>query len=445
MARRSTWPSGPALSAETVNENTVELVFDRSLAGMHIGGTAVKVLSVSGSSISTSSWRAYVHRMPGDDRRLIVQHRTTDHANPALFRPGNVYVLQVSGIPGLRTADKANEFRIAGTDTKNAEPGAIHASAVNKRAVMITFSEQVKQVTKASFRVHDSKGKELEVSGVQMIGSGSIVTQATINLSADLADNEFYRVSFASGIVDAAGWNGLRLKNGNEPYTISFTGTSLENEAPRITRVRAIDRYTIEVQFSEPVQHADQAQVYTLRNDTDGKNIGIAKGTQADYRMSDDRKTLTLHLYPSAGIEPLRGGAAYTLTYRTNEAKIRDFQGKELEMPTDGGKLIFPGNDQQNAIPSITSVEAYSTFMLITLSEEIKGFNGQTNLIQVTIGGKSIQPTHAYLNDRVLTLRYAKVSPGSTGSVRFSGEGANRLTDWNGQRPATNTVNLTIR
>ncbi|WP_314003161.1 hypothetical protein [uncultured Paenibacillus sp.] len=121
--------------------------------------------------------------------------------------------------------------------------------------------------------------------------------------------------------------------------------------------------------------NADQ-NVFNLYNETDRESMPIVKGDDAGYAMSADRQQLFINLYPGkAG--PLRANKSYRLTYNTDFGKIADLQGKRMDISFSGSEIRFSGSDRDNARPSIVSVEAWSTVMYITLSEEVTGFNGQ--------------------------------------------------------------------
>lgn len=430
-------------NVKPVNENTIELTFGRSVSGVGISGLKAVIESDNGSSVNNSGWQIFAQRKQGDDRTLTVQFRTSGDGSPNLFRQGRVYVVSVTGLTGLNTADDANEKRFAGIDEPNPQPYVTRVEAVNSTAVRVFFNEPVKNVQTGSFRLADSEGRSVPVVGEQVHGRDKIVTEAVLNLDTKLKPGETYRMSFAGGVTDAAGWNGLRTKSGDDPYRVAFTGTDTDNAAPRIETVFAEDRYTIVVRFSEPVANADQ-NVFNLYNETDRDSMSIVKGDDAGYAMSADRQQLFINLYPGE-TGPLRANKSYRLTYKTDSGKIADLQGKRLDTLFSGSEIRFSGNDRDNARPSIVSVEAWSTVMYITLSEEVTGFNGQTNLFEIRVGNKTAVPASGSIHGKTITLRMPKLDAGSTGSIRVSAQGAAVLRDAHRQALLTDLLYFNIQ
>ncbi|MBW7454068.1 Ig-like domain-containing protein, partial [Paenibacillus sepulcri] len=208
-----------------VNENTVDVYFSQPLTGVNLSGLKLTVLTRDGANISTSGWRYYLQRKPGADHVITFQIRTSDDGNPSLFRPGHVYTAAVSGITGLNTSNNANKKLFAGTEVLNPQPYAATAVAVNNRTVTVYFSEPVKNVSASFIRISDSDGNPIAIASDQLQDKSKVVTQVTLNLGKALEGSKTYRMGFVSGITDAAGWNGLKTKEGTGTYHVIFGGT----------------------------------------------------------------------------------------------------------------------------------------------------------------------------------------------------------------------------
>ncbi|GGD57063.1 Ig-like domain-containing protein [Paenibacillus nasutitermitis] len=208
-----------------VNENTVEVAFSKSLKGISLSTLKLTVLTNDGASVSTTGWKYYLARKEGNDKIISFQIRTADNSNPTIFRQGHVYIASVSGIVGLQTADNANRKSFAGIDMPNLRPYATGASASNNKTVTVYFSEPVKNVSAGAFRITGSDGKTVVIASDQLKDKTKIVTQVTLNLGGVLQSNKIYRVSFVSGVTDAAGWNALKNKEGTATYYVTFNGT----------------------------------------------------------------------------------------------------------------------------------------------------------------------------------------------------------------------------
>ncbi|XEC97291.1 Ig-like domain-containing protein [Paenibacillus tarimensis] len=430
------------LSIAAVNANELEFYFNRPLSDIPMSGMQVNLLSDNGSSVSTSDWRAYYTLKQENHQVIRAQFRTSDNSNPALFKQGHVYAASITGIAALKTSSDANRKLFAGIDIPNQVPSVTKVTAENDAAVTVFFSEPVKNVSTASFVITDVDGETIPIVSDQLSDKNNIVTSVTLNLGAKLEPGKTYQMSFNKGITDAAGWNGMKTLEGSEPYRVAFSGTDLDNEAPRIRSVIARDRYTVELEFSEPVTGAAQ-EVYTLYNETDRAAIRLTKGTHARYQLSEDRLKVTLSLFAGSS-GPLSSGKTYTLTYDPGKGRIADLQGKRLEPVSEPVEIRFEGTDRDNARPEIIAVEGWSSVLFITLSEKVTGFTGQTNAFEIRAKGKTIVPLSASYQGNTVTLRLPKMEAGTAASVKFSSQGESAIRDLNNQKPAVRTIHYFV-
>lgn len=426
-------------SASAVTENIIDIDFSRSLSGISLSNIDIDIVSDNGSSVSMSGWRIYSSVKSNDDSMLRVQFATRNDGNPSLFKQGHVYVVKVTGLPGLDTANGANTARFAGVDTANGDPYVTRIVPVNESAVTVYFSEPVKNVSADNFRLRDEDNESVRINGDQLNDKNKIVTEVTLNLGDKLKNGETYRMSFVSGMTDAAGWNGVVTEQGGSPYVVSFQGTNQANEAPRFHGIVVKDRYTFEIHFTEPVAGADD-DVYSLYNETDKANVRISEGSYATYALSDDRKKVTVYLNVETA-EPLRQDKSYKLSYKADDEAIEDLQGKLIENDTS---LAFGGSDRDNARPFITAVDGWTTGLYITFSETIVG-NPAGAFEIVTSSGKKLSPSSATLQGNIVTLKLPTVSVGTSVNVKLSAIGAEALRDLNGQKPTIETIHYTVR
>lgn len=423
-------------SIAAANENMLDLYFNRSLDNIDLSGLKIDIVSDNGSSVSMFDWRYYFVIKQGDDRTIRVQFRKTDQPNPSLFKEGHVYVARITGIPGLKTSNDENSKYFAGLNETNSLPIVTKVVPVNDTAITVHFSEPVKNVSAASFRLMDGDGTTVKIASDQLNDRNKIVTQVTLNLEAKLVAGKTYRLGGGEGITDGAGWNGLITQTDSKPYLVSFQGTDLDNDAPRFKSVTVKDRYTFEIEFSEPVTGAEQ-NVYALYNETDRTAVNITKDSHAGYQVSEDRLKVMIHLFAGAA-GPLRSDKTYTLVYNTNSGRIADLQGERLDTSSGRGEVTFTGIERDNARPEITAVEGWSSVLFITLSEKVTGI--QINSFEIIAGGKRITPTSASLQGNVALLRVTGLDAGTTASVKFSSQGADTVLDLNKQKPIVETV-----
>ncbi|MCR2805648.1 Ig-like domain-containing protein [Paenibacillus soyae] len=211
-------------SIAAVNENTIEVTFDRDIKDSDIGSLVVTILKDNGANVSMTGWSKYAVRKPGTNRVVVVQFRTGSDSNPALFQPGHVYTARVTGVSSLLTQDGANELTFAGTVAANEAPYAKQVIVMNRTTIKVVFSEPVKNVNETSFALQEQGGDAVGISHDELNNTGAVVTEVTLKLAKDLTPGRVYALTFKPGITDAAGFNGWKTKNGNEDISILFTG-----------------------------------------------------------------------------------------------------------------------------------------------------------------------------------------------------------------------------
>ncbi|REK76810.1 Ig-like domain-containing protein [Paenibacillus paeoniae] len=211
-------------SIAAVNENTIEVAFDRDISDADVASLAVAILKDNGNNISNNGWSRYAVRKSGTNRVVSVQFRTGADPNPALFQAGHVYLARVTGVTSLLTQDGANETSFAGTITVNDLPFAKQVIYLNRTTIKVVFSEPVKNVSAQFFTLKEQGGDALVISGDELNNTNAVVTEVTLKLSKDLVQGRVYELAFKPGITDSAGFNGWKTKNGNEDISILFTG-----------------------------------------------------------------------------------------------------------------------------------------------------------------------------------------------------------------------------
>lgn len=211
-------------SIAAVNENTLEIAFDRDIKDADVGSLAATILKDNGASVSMSGWSKYVVRKPGTKRIVAVQFRTGTDSNPSLFDPGHVYTARVTGVSSLISRDGANESAFAGTIAANEAPYAKQVIVLNRTTIKVVFSEPVKNVNEPYFVMKEQGGDAVGISHDELNNTGAVVTEVTLKLSKDMTPGQVYVLTFKPGITDAAGFNGWKTKNGNEDISLLFTG-----------------------------------------------------------------------------------------------------------------------------------------------------------------------------------------------------------------------------
>lgn len=211
-------------SINAVNENTIEIAFDRDIKDSDVGALMINSLKDNGTIVSLSGWSKYAVRKPGTNRVVVVQLRTGTEGNPNLFQPGHVYVAKITGVSSLLAQDGANEAAFAGTVAQNELPYAKQVTVINRSTVKVVFSEPVKNVNEPYFVITEQGGDGVAISYDELNNTGSVVTEVTLKLKEEMVRGQVYVMTFKPGITDAAGFNGWRTKNGNEEISFLFTG-----------------------------------------------------------------------------------------------------------------------------------------------------------------------------------------------------------------------------
>ncbi|OBZ09447.1 Ig-like domain-containing protein [Bacillus sp. FJAT-26390] len=211
-------------SIAAVNENTIEITFDRDIKDSDVGSLSVTILKDNGANVSMSGWSKYAVRKPGTNRVVAVQFRTGTDPNPGLFHPGHVYTARVNGVSSLISQDGANESAFAGTIVANEAPYANQVIVLSRTTIKVVFSEPVKNVNEPFFVIKEQGGDAVGISRDELNNTGAVVTEVTLKLSKDMKPGQVYELTFKPGITDAAGYNGWKTKNGNEDISLLFTG-----------------------------------------------------------------------------------------------------------------------------------------------------------------------------------------------------------------------------
>ncbi|RAP74669.1 Ig-like domain-containing protein [Paenibacillus montanisoli] len=206
-----------------INENTLAISFTRAITDSDVNNLKVTIVTDNGAAVSMTGWSAFELRKPGTDKAVTVQFRNSD-SNPALFRPGHVYVAAVTGVATLNTADHANQATFAGTDLENRIPYVTKAIPLSSTTVKVLFSEPVKNVSKAAFVIRETDGTVIGIESDGLNDTGKIVTEVVLKLSGSLKSDKKYEMTFQAGITDAAGWNRLQTQSGSDAYRVYFDG-----------------------------------------------------------------------------------------------------------------------------------------------------------------------------------------------------------------------------
>jgi trimeric autotransporter adhesin len=345
-----------AQTVSIVNNNTIDLVFDKELTSTQVAALTVAIDSVT---TTTHAGLEYKALQQSDKKVVRVQFKTTASSNPALFDAGKVYEATIDGVSGLVKTSSANVKKFAGTNVSNAAPVVETATALNKTALKVTFSEPVTGVVAGAFAIAGNT-----VTGVS-VDPDAVVTEAILYLGTELSVSSVYDLTFVTGVKDAAGFADWKTKNAdNTAYTVKFAGTNVANSAPKISAIVPVDKYTFDIVFSEAVINA-AAATYAVQK-TSG-TVADLDLTGAKLTASADKTKVTVQLDSSKA--SLASGNVYQLTYTGD---VKDLQGVAYDTTTNANKVSFAGTDVANAAPTVAAIEKVDGDTIkVTFSENI--------------------------------------------------------------------------
>jgi len=206
---------------KAVNNNTIEVGFNRAITDKDVTNLKLYVLKDNGSNVSMNEWSQFSMRK--DNQSALVQFRTKGSSNPELFKPGHYYLARVSGVASLVTSNDADELEFAGTGTDNPIPYVKEIKAIDDDRVKVIFSEPVTNVDESAFNIKQLDGKFVEIDYDEWNNRDGIYTEVVLKLKKEMTPGWEYRVTFNWGVItDAAKWNNLKTQDGGDPYAIVF-------------------------------------------------------------------------------------------------------------------------------------------------------------------------------------------------------------------------------
>jgi len=438
------------LQVSTVNQNTIDLVFDQEPELSASFGVEIAKFSDN----STVTGLTYAYAKQSDNKKIVrVQFKTSTNTNPALFEMGTNYKATVSGVTNLVTDNSANAKVFSGTSIANVAPKLEYAVAVNNTSVKVRFTEDVKfnvdpasvtATTYGQFKIGD-----LSITGIQTDISNP-VREVVLNLGSSLVAGQTYTVSLVNPTIkDAANYNAIQSDS-----TAPVSGTTVTNEAPKIISVNTTDKHNFDIVFSEAVNGAEDAEYETTVINGNGSNLTLINGVNATFKASDDKKKLTISIWNQTGVVALDAYSAYNIKLKDSSVvagseKIRDLQNTPLKA-ADNKTVALTGTPVSNAQPFIAAVDAVisgadkkTLTLKATFSEKVSG----AATLEVTIGGLTQTVAVNVTNDDKATFvinTTDALTAGGTGTIKVVSTG-NSLVDINKQAAKTDAITFATK
>lgn len=206
---------------KAINNNTVEIGFNRAITDADVAKLKVYLLSDNGNDVSMADWSQAALRK--DDKTVTVQFRTKTNANPKLFVPGHYYLAKVDGVASLATSDDQDEREFAGISVDNPVPYVKEIYAIGEDRVKVVFSEPVRGVDETAFAIRQLDGKNVAIDYDEVNDTNKIVTEAVLRLKDDMPWDWQYIVTFKPNVItDTAKFNGLKTTDGDKPIEIMY-------------------------------------------------------------------------------------------------------------------------------------------------------------------------------------------------------------------------------
>jgi len=420
----------------SINESTIDLIFDREVTAAN--ADAVTVAVYEGSSISSGStvkFNSIKGQLQPEKKIVRVYFNPTN----VKFESGKVYSGLVSGF-NVVTDNNANVQTFAGNPTKNEAPFVTAAPPVTSTSVKVLFSKGVKNVKPTDFKIEG----QTVVSIQDQPAADKIVNEVVLNLQPTngkaLEGGKVYNMTFVGNtITDATGLQTLKAGD----YTVKVSGVDLKNAAPKMQAAVAKDKYNIEIIFTEAVNNAANTGLYTITTED-----GTSTVTGITYaNVSQDGKGVILSLDKNVAGAELKSGKMYKVTY-TGGSAITDKEGLAYDTASEAKEARLPGVETANEKPYVVAVDAVANTGIIklTFSEKLFGALPAAANFKVKVGDVDVTVTGATLNadKNVVELTTSTVfESAKTGTV--SVENTATFTDINGQTAKTDAVSFGTR
>jgi hypothetical protein len=212
--------------------------------------------------------------------------------------------------------------------------------------VEFTEIDEIDQVNGGQFDVtmtgfveyRDGIDEDTNIEGFNATIDDDVVTLTTI--TGGITKNEVYKINFSDFFRDLHGFVVLDDddKIDTDDYTFTtntFTeveGEETDDDKPYIEDIVALDRWTIEIEFSEDIKVIDTSDFEILNVDLD-EDIDI-DAAEFDFDDDVDGNKVTFVLK-----DALEGRYEYELTIEEN--KVEDYAGNAAEDDT----FVFDGSD----------------------------------------------------------------------------------------------------
>ncbi len=413
--------SQKSLKLDAVNAfdmSSIDLYFDNTLTDDELKDLEATIITENEETFKKPEGLDYQKYFSADKATVRLQFKTDASKTPEIFKSSKRYEVRVSNIDRLDEDSYSNIKSFLGTSQAN-EPPYIHdVYAINSTAIEIDFSKPVKGITANQFSING-----VNITGTS-VSADEITSTAMIYLSntTALKDSTTYKLTVKSGVKDAAGYSSIP----SNQSTSEFTGTSYKNDPPQVDNIQALNKYTLAVEFDEPIALPASSGFTIKRTTSGGSSI-----TVSEVQLSSDKQTATVYLNSANG--SISADYDYEITLSTN---IKDLQG--LSVDSSSRKFDLSGSDielPQFEILTGTVGSDRKTITLIT-SNSIKNTSLSMDCFDITGGnyGKSSSDKVVAKDRTISIILRNELKANSDITVKLTNTGKSTIKDLNNQK-----------
>ena len=408
--------------------SSIDLYFDNAITEDELADLEATIVTENDEDYSNPKGLEYQKYFSADKATVRVQFKTDASNNPEVFKSGRRYEVRVSNLDRLDEDSYSNIKSFPGTSQVNEPPYILDVFAENSTAVSVSFSKPVKGISPNQF----------SISGTSIIGASvkpdEIVSQAMLYLSNSnpLKDDKEYKLTARSGIKDAAGFNSIPTSSNQN--TKEFIGTSYKNQAPYVEDIYAINKYTLVVEFNEPMDIPASSGFSIRRSPSGGSAVAVS-----NIVLSDDKESATIYL--NSANAPISADYDYEITLST---AIKDLQGLTVE--SSDRKIEFAGSDVE--LPQFEilgeSIDIDNKIITLITSNPIKNTSLGMDCFEISGAnyGKSSADKVEVKEQTIRIILRNALRSNSTVNIKLTNTGKSTIKDLNNQKITTDEIEV---
>ena len=314
--------NGPSLDyVYAVNKYVVAAVFDEPVT--YTANTTALVLKYGSKTM-----RLYAKALTDDDKTIEFSN-VADNKNLSDY--GVYTIVRDESLKGIydRTVNKNafdrselwdDDLEVYGTDEYPEVPEILYVTQRDGKTFEMEMSKEVVVKNNEATAI----GTSATFTVKRDVENKNLVT-FTISSSRYIDETKEYKVDIRKVLTDK---HGIEAENSYDNYTMLY-GEYKDEDKPYIVTVTALDRFTVEIEYSETIGYEGK---YTIKNTDDSARYKTI--TNSLKKIDRNKVILTLS-------QPLEGRYEYNLII---ESQAKDLVGNASE-DYKGDEFYFAGTD----------------------------------------------------------------------------------------------------